>query len=521
MKYVSLLILLILVPRLAGAQASSDFENLPIPAWAEPVIDSFSKPLHPVIGGVASGGGLGFGVGYESPEDEGWFREAEGVDDHPAVLVARRRDRSPVLDETIANRRVRHHERTWTVSITSASGREPSSRIVPRSACARPRSAHAAGSGLSRPSGWAAVSRSYKADVGPGRNRSVLSIEQRFSPSDVPGFAAEPMFGRYRGFAELIYPAPPVHGNDDGENPDSYRGVYQVALEAVRDHESGRHDFHRWETETQQRIPGFRPGQRLTLHGLLATPIVEPMCRFTCCYTLGGSGGLKIISSGSARHRRNARHAAKFPQLPVSRSRSRAAAGGISDPDRQQTPRDGFRRCRTGRTAHLGAVHESPNRNRLQSELHAQTARRSDGWMLDLAAAKAFRCSGASGRSRTRRPPACLLFLLSLSALAVFAQSCSKTSRKCFAAARSFTMTPTSRRLSSSTGAEAHAAEEHVLAVAQHCAQVQTIGRHLFGLQPFAFFADLADDAHVDTGLGTLLKQLDHLSIADLHVVDQ
>ena len=53
--------------------------NLPVPAWGQAIVDSFSKPVHPVVGGVASGGGLGFGVGYDSPEDTRWYQQAEAM----------------------------------------------------------------------------------------------------------------------------------------------------------------------------------------------------------------------------------------------------------------------------------------------------------------------------------------------------------------------------------------------------------------------------------------------------------
>ena len=79
------------------------------------------------------------------------------------------------------------------------------------------------------------------------------------------------------------------------EHPSRYRGAYQVAFEAVRDYRTGRHNFHRWETEVQQRIPGFKPGQRLTLHGFLATTNSTADVPFYLLYTLGGSGGLKTF----------------------------------------------------------------------------------------------------------------------------------------------------------------------------------------------------------------------------------
>ena len=71
--------------------------------------------------------------------------------------------------------------------------------------------------------------------------------------------------------------------------------MYQVALEAVRDHSDGRHNFHRWEAEVQQRIPGLRPGQRLTLHGLVASTNTNADVPYYMLYTLGGTGGLKAF----------------------------------------------------------------------------------------------------------------------------------------------------------------------------------------------------------------------------------
>jgi hypothetical protein len=131
----------------------------------------------------------------------------------------------------------------------------------------------------------------YKPDLGPGANRSVPSIEERFSSNAVPGFSAEPLFSRYRGVVELVYPAIRVVMRDNQEI-EGYSGAYQAAVEAARDHDSGRHNFHRWETEVQQRIPGFGAGQRLTLHGLLASTSGDDV-PYYMLYTLGGSSGLK------------------------------------------------------------------------------------------------------------------------------------------------------------------------------------------------------------------------------------
>src|SRR5688500_14212388 len=85
MKLHALLLCALLLPLPAAGQnpqasdTDFDFGDLPIPSWGRAILDSFSKPLHPVIGGVASSGGVGVGIGYDSPDDERWFREAEAM----------------------------------------------------------------------------------------------------------------------------------------------------------------------------------------------------------------------------------------------------------------------------------------------------------------------------------------------------------------------------------------------------------------------------------------------------------
>lgn len=293
MRYATLLISLILFPHLVAAQTASDFENLPIPKWAQPVIDSFSKPVHPVVGSVASGGGLALGLGYDSPDSEHWYRNAE-------AMVSIRRYWS--LEGEVGRRSstkqsqlgvfgaLRHMNRLDYFGIG------PNTVFDDRSAF-RLRETTIGTRGWIRPFSAARVGGSvamYKPDLGPGANRRVPSIEERFVPSSVPEFSAEPMFGRYRGFAELVYPVPPAaEARNRPEEPSGFRSAFQIAVEAVRDHDAGRHDFHRWEMEVQQRIRGFTPEQRLTLHGFLASTNSGSDVPFYMLYTLGGSSGLK------------------------------------------------------------------------------------------------------------------------------------------------------------------------------------------------------------------------------------
>ncbi|HKY21578.1 MAG TPA: BamA/TamA family outer membrane protein [Vicinamibacterales bacterium] len=285
---------LVLLPQLALAQSTADAEvsseKLPIPSWGQGIIDSFSKPLHPVVGGVASGGGVGAGIGYDSPDDTRWYQNAEAM-----VTVRQYWSLEGEVGRRSITKRsqlgafagVRDMRRIDYFGLGPHTAFEDHSVFRLRETSFGARGWHRVTPAI-RLGGSAAM---YQPDLGSGSHPSVPSIEQVFSESSVPGFSAEPTFGRYRGFAELVYPVLTEAESVDATH--RYGATYQVALEAVRDHDSGRYSFHRWETEVQQRIPGIRPGQRLTLHGFFATTNSNAEVPFYMLYTLGGAGGLK------------------------------------------------------------------------------------------------------------------------------------------------------------------------------------------------------------------------------------
>lgn len=297
MRIAALLLCAALLPVSAAAQneqASDDtsgFGDLPVPSWGQAILDSFSKPLHPVIGGVASGGGVGFGVGYDSPDDTRWYQQGE------AMVTVRRYwsfegevgHRAPSKRSQIgAFGAVRHMGRLDYFGIGPNTVFEDRSTFRLRETTFGTR-------GWFRPAPIVRIGGSvaaYMPNLGSGTHPTVRSIEEVFTPESVPGFGAEPTFGRYRAFVEFTNPSADV---SDTADSDTYRGAYQFAVEAVRDHDGGRHDFHRWETEVQQRIPGFASGQRLTLHGFLASTNDASDVPFYMLYTLGGSGGLKTF----------------------------------------------------------------------------------------------------------------------------------------------------------------------------------------------------------------------------------
>lgn len=296
MRRVIFALSLIFLPHLALAQSAPDTEdglsNLPIPSWAKGIADSFGKPLHPVVGGVASGGGLGAGIGYDSPDGKLWYQSAE-------AMVTMRRYWS--LEGEVGRRSPGKHSQLGVfggvrdMNRIDYFGLGPNTSFDDRSAFRLRETTFGA-------RGWHRVAPAvrlggsaamYMPDLGPGKSTRVRSIEQVFAETSIPGFAAEPTFCRYRGFAELMYPV--MADPEPAEASAGYEATYQIALEAIRDQDSGRYSFHRWETEVQQRIPGIRPGQKLTLHGFLATTTNDAEVPYYMLYTLGGAGGLKAF----------------------------------------------------------------------------------------------------------------------------------------------------------------------------------------------------------------------------------
>src|SRR6185503_17614035 len=81
MKYAAFaplaMFLALTLPHSAAAQSSGTDDGLPVPQAVQGVLDAFHKPLHPIVGGVAPGGGMGVGIGYTTPKTEDWFHNAD------------------------------------------------------------------------------------------------------------------------------------------------------------------------------------------------------------------------------------------------------------------------------------------------------------------------------------------------------------------------------------------------------------------------------------------------------------
>jgi hypothetical protein len=299
MKYAASVFLAVVmtlaIPYAAAAQSSPNDDALPLPPAAQTVFDAFNKPLHPIVGGVAPGGGMGVGIGYNTPKSEEWFHDAEArITINRYWTLTGETGRQTQRSRVGVFGQIRHMNRLdfFGIGPDSRRGDRTDFRLRETSAGAK---------------GWVRATpvlrlggsaQMYSPELGSGQSPAVLSIEQFFTPATVPGFNVDPVFARYRGYAEFVYPvlADPDRPDDEYQG---YQGTYQVAVESVRDTDAGDYNFHRWETEVQQRFAGFRPGHRFTVHGLMAVTNEDANVPFYLQYTLGGGGGLSAFRANT------------------------------------------------------------------------------------------------------------------------------------------------------------------------------------------------------------------------------
>jgi hypothetical protein len=271
---------LCLVPQTAWGQT----QEPPMPTAAKAVLDVFQKPLHPIVGSVAPGGGVAIGIGYDTPRSQDWFHNASG-----AVTFSRYWVLEAETGYQTHKSRLGVFGNIRHMNELDFFGVGPNSERAERSNY-RLRETSFGTRGWFRPQPnvrLGGIAQVYSPDLGSGSD-AALSIEKIFQPAEVPGFAADPLFTRYRGFIEFITPTLADPGSPDAVY-NGYQGTYQFALEANRDHDGGIYNFRRVEAETQQRFAGLKPGQRLTLHGLIGLTNGNAVVPYYLQYTLGGN----------------------------------------------------------------------------------------------------------------------------------------------------------------------------------------------------------------------------------------
>jgi hypothetical protein len=275
----------------AGAQEakvpSDEGDKAKIRRISSTLADAFTRPVHPVIDTVASGGWLGAGIGYDHPSSGPWSFSSK-------ALMTMRRYWLAELDaaytderlEAAAYARARHMNRlnyfgsgpdSDASSRTSFTLRDP---VVGAVASFDLTPAVAAGGRLEQI--WPVVD--------DGRHPSFPSIESRFSEADAPGLSRQPRFGRYQAFVQVDAPAASGWGFNQG-------GSYRISYDVFDDQQLDAFDFHRVQLEARHRIAMPFHYHSLALRGWVssAQPRAGNQVPFFLQHTLGGTSNIRSV----------------------------------------------------------------------------------------------------------------------------------------------------------------------------------------------------------------------------------
>lgn len=248
---------------------------------------AFDGPLHPVLKGVASGGGIGIGVGYDLPSFGRWQTTS-------TAIVTMRRYWSLQLDTEYQGERLEAaaYTRVRDMSQLNFFGPGANSDVADRTTF-RLRDPIIGGVAAVRVVPFVSVGGRIEAlwpSVGRGRSSRFPSINDRFGEPVAPGLSAQPRLSRYQVFMDVAVPAAAGEALHQGAK-------YRVAYAIVDDRELDRFSFRRLDVEAQQRFAGLAPHHRLTLHGWRSTSYTtdDNDVPFFLQPTLGGKGHLRSV----------------------------------------------------------------------------------------------------------------------------------------------------------------------------------------------------------------------------------
>lgn len=247
----------------------------------------FGRPLHPIISGVAPGGGWGAGLAYDSPWRGPWEASAKAVYTLNKYWLA----------EAVAGYQSRRAQfelfgRARDMTRLDFFGPGPSSTL-PNRTNFRLRDPVVGADGKFRVAPWIALGGRVEElwpDVSAGRSSSVPSIEQVFLEADAPGLTSQPRFGRYQGSLDIHLPA--MAGDA------FYQGTKsRLTYAFYDDQELELFNFRRFDIEAQQVFAGIGAHHRLTLGGWASTSMTDAgqEVPFYLQRTLGGKSAIRSV----------------------------------------------------------------------------------------------------------------------------------------------------------------------------------------------------------------------------------
>jgi hypothetical protein len=245
----------------------------------------FEKPLHPLVSGVAPGGGIGAGLGYESPGRGPWEASARAIYTmnnywlgEGTLGFKHRRGQFEAFGRAREMRRLDYFGSGAGSNLfnrTSYSYRDP---VI---------GAH----GGFRVTPWLMLGGRVEQIWPYARSgRRLPSVEQVFFPDDAPGLFSQPRFGRYQGSVEAHIPA--------GVGDAFYQGSRVRTTYAIYDDQTlNLFNFTRLDLEAQQTFSGFGAYHRLTLSGWVSTSMTDAgqEVPFYLQRTLGGKSEIRSV----------------------------------------------------------------------------------------------------------------------------------------------------------------------------------------------------------------------------------
>jgi hypothetical protein len=245
---------------------------------------TYHRPLHPMVRGIAPGGGLGAGLEYDGRYGERWQAVA-------SAIATVRESWSAEVGGGYRDARVRleAYARKRDLPELGFFGLGTESDLADHSNF-RLRDGTVGLLGSVRPVEWLTVGARVEGlwpSVRPGRSSRFPSIETRFDESEVPGLTAQPHLVRSQAWVEFVIPPAAGEAIHQGAR-------YRIAYASYSDRELDRFSFRRLDLEAQQRFALFGPLRRLTLHGWLSTTYTDPGndVPFYLQQTLGGKWSL-------------------------------------------------------------------------------------------------------------------------------------------------------------------------------------------------------------------------------------
>jgi len=283
-----IVIALVVFPWGAAAQQPPPQSN-GLVEFGKKTIGVFQKPVHPIVETVAPGGWLGAGMGYNTQKlwNNQAFASAKGV-----FTIRQYWNTQANVGLQGTRYRVESYARARDMKRLPVNGLG-NSTVETDLTTFRLLDREVGGIGSVRFGAVAVGGRieSLWPELKRGESNDVPSFEERFSEETLPGLFAQPHFAHYQTFVNVDYPYDLNARGFTG-------GDYRLAFSYVRDGEQDLYSFRRLTGEVQQRIPGFRDDQRLTLHGLISTTYTAEGNRvpFYLQSTLGGAGAVRSFN---------------------------------------------------------------------------------------------------------------------------------------------------------------------------------------------------------------------------------